>query len=135
MYIDGTYLNVSNYNRGNTYESFQVKKKQTSRRAAVNKNSPERYMLLLLPLVVLSILMILYCNTVTATNKIQSDQKYFKSILIEKGDSLWSIAQSNISSEWKSVEAYIDEIMELNKLSSDIIHEGNYISIPYYMTE
>ena len=58
--------------------------------------------------------------------------KTVKSILIQKGDSLWSIAGEYITDEYSDRNEYIKEIMECNGLSSDIIHEDQYILIPYY---
>ncbi|WP_167956583.1 cell division suppressor protein YneA [Anaerosporobacter faecicola] len=59
-------------------------------------------------------------------------EKYVKSIQIVKGDTLWGIAEENITSHYRSIEDYIDEIMECNALTSDVIHEGQYLIVPYY---
>ena len=58
--------------------------------------------------------------------------KYFKNIVIENGDSLWSIAQEYISDEYDSTEEYIDELMNMNNLKNDKIHSGNNLVIAYY---
>ena len=56
----------------------------------------------------------------------------YKPIMVEQGDSLWSIANENYSYEWSSREEYISAIRELNNLSDSKIVAGSYISIPYY---
>lgn len=62
-----------------------------------------------------------------------SSSKYFKSIEIEKGDTLWSIAQENMDANYyKNVSEYISEIKTVNTLVSDDVKAGNYIIIPYY---
>ena len=43
--------------------------------------------------------------------------KYFKCIEIESDDTLWSIAQENISEEYSSIEEYIEEVKSINNLN------------------
>lgn len=62
--------------------------------------------------------------------------KYYKSIEIAKGDTLWSIAKDNIDTRhYKNVQEYIDEIKTMNAMKSDHIVSGNYIIIPYYSSD
>ena len=57
--------------------------------------------------------------------------KYYKSIQVEKGDSLWSIAQEYNTHNTKTTKAYIKEVKEINNLDSSMIHEGEYLTVPY----
>lgn len=57
--------------------------------------------------------------------------KYYKSIQVEKGDSLWSIAQEYNTYNTKTIKAYIKEVKEINNLDSSTIHEGEYLTVPY----
>ena len=57
---------------------------------------------------------------------------YYKSVLVEDGDTIWSIAKENMTEEWPSVQAYVNAIMKLNQKDSDSIYAGMYLSIPYY---
>lgn len=61
--------------------------------------------------------------------------KYYKSIQIANGDTLWSIAQNNMDENYSNAAQYITEIKQMNALSSDQIFAGNYLLIPYYSTE
>ncbi len=61
--------------------------------------------------------------------------KYYTSIPIGKGDTLWSIAVENITPEYAGIEEYIQEIRSLNHLSDDGIHAGRYLMIPRYFDE
>ena len=61
--------------------------------------------------------------------------KYYKSIIIEQGDSLWSIAQEYRTDAYEDIQEYIDEIIQLNGLQSTTIHEGQHLVVAYYNTE
>ena len=61
--------------------------------------------------------------------------KYYKSITIEQGDSLWSIAQEYRTDAYKDIQEYIDELIQLNGLTSKTIHEGQHLVVAYYDTE
>lgn len=59
-------------------------------------------------------------------------EKMVTSIKIEKGDTLWSIANEYITEDYKDINSYINEIKKSNGLIDDTIHEGKYLIIPYY---
>lgn len=66
----------------------------------------------------------------------QPSYKYYKSIELSSGDTLWSIANEYMDPEhYKSTGEYIDEVMRMNSLTSDKITSGSYIIIPYYSSE
>jgi hypothetical protein len=58
--------------------------------------------------------------------------KYYKSIQIHCGDTLWNIAEENMSDDYESVNDYITEVKKINKLSSDQIQDSQYLMVPYY---
>jgi len=57
--------------------------------------------------------------------------KYYKSVLIDSGDTLWSIAAENKTSGMDT-EDVVEEIKKMNGLRSDSITAGNYLIVPYY---
>lgn len=62
--------------------------------------------------------------------------KYYKSIVVESGDTLWNLAEEyGILEYYGSHQEYIDEVMRMNGLSDDKITAGQYIIIPYYSSE
>lgn len=61
--------------------------------------------------------------------------KYYTSILIQDGDSLWNLAEKNWDEHFLSKRAYIDEIKKTNNLSDDTLISGQYLIIPYYSSE
>lgn len=81
--------------------------------------------------IIILLTVIFTTKTVTATNH-NNRVKQVTSVQIQKGDTLWSIASRYMSCEYKDLNEYIEEIMLSNGLTSDNIHAGNYIIIPYY---
>ena len=66
----------------------------------------------------------------------QPSYKYFKSVEVAKGDTLWSIAKDNIDYEYyKNTYDYVNEVKRMNSLTSDRIVAGSYIIVPYYSSE
>lgn len=62
----------------------------------------------------------------------QARCKYFTSVTVESGDTLYAIAEQYFTEEYKSIENYIREIKKVNGLATDRIIQGNYLTIPYY---
>lgn len=74
-----------------------------------------------------------FLATKNVTAKRENDRvKQVASIQVQRGDTLWSIASSYVSDEYNDLNDYISEIMVSNGLSSDTIHAGSYIIVPYY---
>ena len=55
----------------------------------------------------------------------------YESIMIENGDSLWSIASEH-AYVGQDIRSYISEIKKVNSLSDDNIHAGNHLIVPVY---
>lgn len=91
-------------------------------------------------LVILAAVMLVICATLVFGSKdagMKSDastrnQKYFKCITIEYGETLTDIAHKNMTEEYHSVNDYINEVMSINNLSSDSITSGATLVVPYY---
>lgn len=63
------------------------------------------------------------------------EYKYYKSVEIREGDSLWSIAKEYMGSEYESVYEYMDELADINHIEAyemDELREGDYLTIAYY---
>lgn len=55
----------------------------------------------------------------------------YESVLICHGDSVWSIAEANMKDPTNAqIQAYVDEIVSLNDITSSRIHAGKYILLP-----
>ena len=60
------------------------------------------------------------------------NNKYFTSIQVECGDTLWEIAQEYITPEYASIQEYVDEVIAINHISENDITAGCYLVVPYY---
>lgn len=80
--------------------------------------------------VMLSIIFLRTTNAQAAPAEVTA--KYYTSIQIETGDTLWSIASNHITDEYQDMNEFIQEVCSINHISRDEIHAGQYIIIPYY---
>jgi len=108
--------------------------KRRARQLEVQRN------ILLLCLSLLIILLVTLWLTSISTQasdmEHQPSYKYFKSIEVSAGDTLWSIAEANMDEEHYSHPSdYVAEVKRMNALTSDRIVAGSYLIVPYYSTE
>ena len=61
--------------------------------------------------------------------------KYYKTVRVEYGDTLWTIADEYIMDLNIDKTEYIAEICALNNLNADEIQAGEYIVVSYYSKE
>lgn len=93
---------------------------------------------LIISLIIVTATSISFLSLSTEANDMehQPSYKYYKSIEISKGDTLWSIANANFDADhYKNVNEYVAEVKKLNALISDNIVTGSHIIIPYYSSE
>ena len=78
------------------------------------------YAIVLLCAVVLGMLWVT-SDTASAGTQESVRHKYFTSIEIKEGTSLWEIAQEYQTEEYDSTEDYIREVKKINHMKSDVI--------------
>lgn len=62
--------------------------------------------------------------------------KYYTSVQIEPGDTLWTLADKFADERhYASQDQYIAEVMRMNHLTGENIWAGDYLILPYYSTE
>lgn len=61
--------------------------------------------------------------------------KYYTSIYVEAGDTLWGIADRYLSEQTGSHEDYIRQVMQMNGMKSADIHVGDTLTVFYYSSE
>lgn len=88
----------------------------------------------MIPCLVLVVCFVLFSYSKASADSIGlSEVTKVESVLIKKGDTLSSIA-SQYSGKFSYVPAseYLEQIRNLNNLSSDYITAGNYLLLPNY---
>lgn len=86
---------------------------------------------------VISLSAVLGSNFAKAENSSESvsvQQKYYKSIVINPGDTLWGIAEEYMDEHYHATCDYVEELMKINDLTTDEIHAGQYLTVTYYGT-
>ena len=58
--------------------------------------------------------------------------KYYKSVEISKGDSLWTIAEAYTDGSAEAIQDCVKEMRSINSLKNDTIKAGDRIIVPYY---
>ena len=61
----------------------------------------------------------------------ESAYRYYKSIELKAGDTLWDIAETYADACSLSVPEYVQELKAINGLRGDLIHEGQHLTIVY----
>ena len=117
--------------------TVQERKERT--RAIKRKQIAKRRMILLFAALFIITTGSIVCGSIFSSAKNPatdvSQYKYYKSITIKQGDSLWSIAQEYRTDEYEDIQEYIDELIQLNGLTSKTIHEGQHLVVAYYDAE
>ncbi|WP_124066442.1 LysM peptidoglycan-binding domain-containing protein [Clostridium sp. E02] len=60
-------------------------------------------------------------------------ETYYTSILIQDGDSLWSIAEKYGRNSGMNKAEYVKELKNMNGIKEDVIHSGKYLTVAYYV--
>ena len=89
---------------------------------------------LLLTVCIIGSMAILFSN-ISLNAKASSDPavcKYYKSVMVQNGDTLWKLAGEYSMPERESKEQFVNEVMKINHMSEDTLYSGAYIIVPYY---
>ncbi|MDE7367932.1 MAG: LysM peptidoglycan-binding domain-containing protein [Lachnospiraceae bacterium] len=90
------------------------------------------YAIIALITVVITCIFMLHAGPVLNAQSQHETTKYFTTIEVKAGDTLWDIAQEYKTVGYSSTEAYLDEIRSINHIVGDEITSGCYLTIPYY---
>lgn len=103
------------------------------KREAVVRRQRSIFAIAIIIIVSLGILLGTSMNALASSEKdISSYNKYYVSIRVENGDTLWSIADEYVEGFNLSKSDYIAEVCQINEISENEIHAGDYIVVPYY---
>ena len=119
--------------RFNSESEIRIRNNKLRRQKIVRR----QYMLI--SAIVFVVIFVAVFNIFSFKASAQSDSyvpeyKYYKTITIHSGDSLWKLASSEYNEDhYKNIESYISEICKINSIDSDtILYAGESLVIPYY---
>ncbi len=73
---------------------------------------------------------------VTRAQDEEISYKYYASIQVSYGESLWSIAETYQDEHYDCIQDYMDEVIHINHLrNEDDLTAGQYLIVPYYSSE
>ena len=93
----------------------------------------KQLILISVALIVFLLTLIFAISSVKASDKSTSRVKSFISVRVFCGDTVWSIAEENLSPEYSSVSELVNEIEKTNHLVNGRINSGNYIIVPVFV--
>lgn len=113
-----------------SYSDYRKKRKHKKGISSIGR------FFLVLMVVAAAVCIILFSNK-KITNADESGNaanltKYYKTITIEPGDTLWNIAQQYKSGDYRSTKDYVDELLSMNGLHSDEITSGQKLVVAYF---
>ncbi len=83
--------------------------------------------------VIISILLFgITVRSVQAREPEDSRVKYYTSIQIRRGDTLWEIADKIADTYGLDTRDCVEELKFMNNMKTDTIHTGNYLTVFYY---
>lgn len=116
--------------RVNVKKARYIKQKRALRRRVM-----VRFLLSVSAVAVLVLILLFSNKNISQANEnanYVAKTKYFKTIEVDPGQTLWSIANEYKSGEYRTVNDYIDEVKSINNLLMDDINSGEKLIIPYY---
>ena len=108
--------------------SFKILKKDLLKKKSMNIILT--IFVLLATMFIITLGSVVFGSTFSSAKNDEEVETFYTSIEIEKGESLWSIAKE-YKPEDSSTQDYIYELMDLNNLTSDKIHEGQHLVVSY----
>lgn len=137
--------NVINYNTGRTttgrtvnrrdYMTYDQERRYRAKLKKERQIAKRKLTLLIVTILVIVIGCIVFGSIFSSAHvdKVDKEMKYYKSIEIKNGDTLWDIAGEYASDiYYDSTQDYVDEIKEVNGLTSNMIHQGQHLIVVYY---
>lgn len=101
-----------------------------ARRKRIIKKRIMGFVLALSVMLITSAVIMLKVDAKDTVRPLNVEKKY-QTIVIESGDTLWSIAHT-YAEDYVTIDEYIEELKIMNNLSGDRIDEGANLMITYY---
>ncbi len=124
-------------NRRNNYNS----ENDRYRRTALAKRRRERMMKrrlialgVMASVIIFMAIILTFSFSSDASNMNNEEYKYYTSVSVETGDSVWTIAEEYMDDlHYRSTKEFVNEIASINRISPDsLLKSGTNLIIPYY---
>jgi len=127
---------IDNY----SIDSYEYEIALRQRRNAIRRKREMKRHMFMFVLGIICVLFLSFSYQAIVSNADESvadvSYKYYTSIMIESGDTLWTLAEEyGDDIHYDSVSDYINEVMQINHLNTEQINAGEYLIVPYYSTE
>ena len=110
---------------------WNMSKQKKLRRKQIRRN---RRISLCISILSVSFLLVIFSCNFKATAEKPAIYKYYTEVRVDRGDTLWSIADRFMTEEYTSRRAYVREIQQINNLGCELQY-GKRILVPYYSEE
>ena len=112
---------------------FRNYKKKCMRQKEIRRN----IFLIVLAIVLVLVSVVLFHAFISDANTSTEGMvfKYYTSVEVAPGESLWSIAENYLDDHYDGHEQYISEVVSINHLQDEGITSGQYLIVPYYSEE
>ena len=108
---------------------------QLNRRAQIVRRERRILALVVIMVIAIAILLGTGINAFASSKESLEYHKYYTSIQVESGDTLWSIADQYMTGCDMDKQSYIDGVCQLSHLSDGRIHRGDYLIVADYCTD
>ena len=98
------------------------------RRKQIRRN---RRISLCISILSVSFLLIIFFYNFKVIAEKPATYKYYTEVRVDRGDTLWSIADRFMTEEYTSRRTYVREIQQINNLGCELQY-GERILVPYY---
>lgn len=109
------------------------------RRALRLRRERRRKMLVMSVAVAATLCMVVICSAFYGAIKANasSGYKYYTDIVVEPGDSLWTLAEEYVDYDYyRDINCYINEVRSINHLEEESgLTAGQILIVPYYSAE
>lgn len=125
-------------NRRREHSGMEYREYLRNKRALRRRYEVRIHFSLLILGILLVICLSVCCHVINSHAETSSEnavKKYYTSILIESGDTLWSLAQEYADDHYTDLQSYMDEVIFINHLDTADITEGYYLIVPYYAAD
>lgn len=123
---------MTQMNQVRQYKTAPVIDMNQSRRAKQRKNHYKKAMLIFTAIILGIILATVLSHSMSSAQNAHNSYKYYTSVEILPGDSLWSVADQYMTNDYHDKNSYINEVMEINHMTDTALRVGDSITVPYY---